>query len=207
MPFPSRCAARMRMWLLSPAERERGVVLCVGNHAQGLAYACARSGTILPSNTPMFAIATIGGTWVGRSSWAFDRAEMRGPEAARAAAARTRIPTTSTIAGRGTIGVELEEQMPGALPTDPRGGGGGLVAAHRDAWLRAGRPEVRVIGVEPAGASMHAHRRPVSPISLAGRSLVNPVRLLAVWVAACWSYPGRSAQRCWSSISRTARHR
>ena len=48
--------AYARMSLLSPAERERGVVCAsAGNHAQGLAYACAHlgvRGTIyLPSNT------------------------------------------------------------------------------------------------------------------------------------------------------------
>ena len=64
--------AYARMSLLSPAERERGVVCAsAGNHAQGLAYACAHlgvRGTIyLPSNTPRQKrrrIATIGGQWV-----------------------------------------------------------------------------------------------------------------------------------------------
>ena len=70
--------AYARMSLLSPAERERGVVCAsAGNHAQGLAYACAHlgvRGTIyLPSNTPRQKrrrIATIGGASGGAYSTA-----------------------------------------------------------------------------------------------------------------------------------------
>ena len=96
--------AYARMSLLSPAERERGVVCAsAGNHAQGLAYACAHlgvRGTIyLPSNTPRQKrrrIATIGGTWVEQVivDGTFDRANALAQEAARARAARTCIPTT-----------------------------------------------------------------------------------------------------------------
>ena len=168
--------AYARMSLLSPAERERGVVCAsAGNHAQGLAYACAHlgvRGTIyLPSNTPRQKrrrIATIGGTWVEQVivDGTFDRANALAQEAARATGRTYVHPYDDpyTIAGQGTIGVELEEQMPEntAAVLIPVGGGG--IAT----WLRANRPEVRIIGVEPAGAaSMHAALEAGQPISLA----------------------------------------
>jgi len=133
--------AYARMSLLSPAERERGVVCAsAGNHAQGLAYACAHlgvRGTIyLPSNTPRQKrrrIATIGGQWVEQVivDGTFDRANALAQEAARATGRTYVHPYDDpfTIAGQGTIGVELEEQMPAdtaaiLVPV----GGGGLIA-------------------------------------------------------------------------------
>ena len=110
--------AYARMSLLSPAERERGVVCAsAGNHAQGLAYACAHlgvRGTIyLPSNTPRQKrrrIATIGGTWVEQVivDGTFDRANALAQEAARATGRTYVHPYDDpyTIAGQGTIGVE-----------------------------------------------------------------------------------------------------
>ena len=144
--------AYARMSLLSPAERERGVVCAsAGNHAQGLAYACAHlgvRGTIyLPSNTPRQKrrrIATIGGKWVEQVivDGTFDRANALAQEAARATGRTYVHPYDDpfTIAGQGTIGVELEEQMPEdtaavLIPV----GGGGLVAGIAT-WLRANRP-------------------------------------------------------------------
>ena len=172
--------AYARMSLLSPAERERGVVCAsAGNHAQGLAYACAHlgvRGTIyLPSNTPRQKrrrIATIGGTWVEQVivDGTFDRANALAQEAARATGRTYVHPYDDpyTIAGQGTIGVELEQQMPEntAAVLVPVGGGG-LVAGIAT-WLRANRPEVRIIGVEPTGAaSMHAALEAGQPMSLA----------------------------------------
>ena len=141
--------AYARMSLLSPTERERGVVCAsAGNHAQGLAYACAHlgvRGTIyLPSNTPRQKrrrIATIGGQWVEQVivDGTFDRANALAQEAARATGRTYVHPYDDpfTIAGQGTIGVELEEQMPEdtaaiLVPV----GGGGLIAGIAT-WLRA----------------------------------------------------------------------
>ena len=198
--------AYARMSMLSPAERERGVVCAsAGNHAQGLAYACAHlgvRGTIyLPSNTPRQKrrrIATIGGQWVEQVivDGTFDRANALAQEAARATGRTYVHPYDDpfTIAGQGTIGVELESQMPAdtcavLVPV----GGGGLVAGV-STWLRAHRPEVRIIGVEPAGAaSMHAALEAGEPISLAkvdpfvdgtavGRAGALPFRIAAQFV-------------------------
>ncbi|MDO4259840.1 MAG: threonine ammonia-lyase IlvA [Actinomycetaceae bacterium] len=171
--------AYARMALLTPAERERGVVCAsAGNHAQGVAYACAHlgvRGTIyLPSNTPRqkrLRITTIGGKWVEQVivDGTFDKANALATEAARVSG-RTYIHPYDdpvTIAGQGTIGVELAEQMPDdvAAVLVPIGGGG-LVAGIAVA-LKALRPGVRVIGVEPAGAaSMRAALDVGRPVTL-----------------------------------------
>ncbi len=168
-----------RMSALSPADRQRGVVCAsAGNHAQGVAYACAHlgvHGTIyLPSNTPAQKrrrIATIGGNLVEQVivDGTFDRANALAQEAARASGRIYVHPYDDpmTIAGQGTIGAELIEQMPDdtcciLVPV----GGGGLISGIATA-LKDARPEVRVIGVEPLGAaSMRAALDAGSPVPL-----------------------------------------
>lgn len=157
--------AYSRMALLSGEERRRGVVCAsAGNHAQGVAYACAHlqvHGTIyLPSNTPRQKrqrIATIGGSWVEQVivDGSFDKANALAQEAARVSDRVYIHPydDPATIAGQGTIGVELIEQM----PTDTAAiivpvGGGGLIAGI-STWIHHYRPDIRVIGVEPEGAA------------------------------------------------------
>lgn len=171
--------AYARMAALSPTERQAGVVCAsAGNHAQGVAYACAHlsvRGTIyLPSNTPKQKrkrITAIGGHWVEQVivDGTFDRANALAQEAARVSG-RTYIHPYDdpvTIAGQGTIGVELAEQMPEdtACVLVPVGGGG-LIAGLAVA-LQELRPGVRVIGVEPAGAAcMKAALEAGTPVSL-----------------------------------------
>ena len=161
--------AYFRMSILSEEERRRGVVCAsAGNHAQGLAYACAQlkvRGTIyLPSNTPKQKrqrIETIGGDWVEQVivDGTFDRANAQAQEAARHSG-RTYIhpyDDPRTIAGQGTIAVELEEQVLSEasavlIPV----GGGGLISGIAT-WVRSRFPDIKIFGVEPAGAaSMHA---------------------------------------------------
>lgn len=171
--------AYARMSVLSPAERERGVVCAsAGNHAQGVAYACAHlgvHGTIyLPSNTPSQKrkrIRVIGGDWVEQVivNGTFDKANALAQEAARVTGRIYVHPydDATTIAGQGTIGVELVDQMPDdtAAVLVPVGGGG-LIAGIAT-WLHAVRPGVAVIGVEPEGApSMRAALDAGMPVDL-----------------------------------------
>ncbi len=171
--------AYARMVALSPTERERGVVCAsAGNHAQGVAYACAQlevRGTIyLPSNTPRQKrnrIRDIGGPWVEQVivDGTFDRANALAQEAARVSGRTYVHPYDDpvTIAGQGTIGVELAEQMPEdtAAVLVPVGGGG-LVAGIASA-LHARRPSVRIIGIEPEGAAcMRAAMDAGRPVTL-----------------------------------------
>ena len=157
--------AYFRMSTLSEEERRRGVVCAsAGNHAQGLAYACAQlkvRGTIyLPSNTPKQKrqrIETIGGDWVEQVivDGTFDRANAQAQEAARHSG-RTYVhpyDDPCTIAGQGTIAVELEEQVlsEAAAVLVPVGGGGLLSGIAT--WIRSRFPNIKIYGVEPTGAA------------------------------------------------------
>jgi threonine dehydratase len=153
---------------LSPEQRERGVVCAsAGNHAQGVAFACAtlgvRARVYLPRTTPRQKrerVAWLGGRHV--------EAIMHGDTYDEAAAAarehadttgKTLIPAFDdprTIAGQGTVVREVVEQLgraPDAVVVPV--GGGGLLAGTL-AWLRETHPQVRVIGAEPQGAASMA---------------------------------------------------
>ncbi len=160
--------AYFRMSTLSEEERRRGVVCAsAGNHAQGLAYACAQlkvRGTIyLPSNTPKQKrqrIETIGGDWVEQVivDGTFDRANAQAQEAARHSGHTYVHPYDDprTIAGQGTIAVELEEQVlsEAAAVLVPVGGGGLLSGIAT--WIRSRFPNIKIYGVEPTGAASMA---------------------------------------------------
>lgn len=164
---------------LSPQQQQRGVVCAsAGNHAQGVAYACAalqiHGKIFLPSNTPRQKrdrIKTIGGQWVERIivNGGFDQAN----ELARACAESENlvfVPAYDdplTIAGQGTIGVELSAQMPADTDTVVVPIGGGGLAAGIALWLKTHHPKVRILGVEPAGAaSGAAAKRAGHPVTL-----------------------------------------
>lgn len=165
--FKVRGAYR-RMAALSAAERQAGVVCAsAGNHAQGVAYSCQHlrvHGTIfLPSNTPKQKrdrIATIGGDWVEQVivDGTFDKANAMARQAAQSTGRTYVHPYDDplTIAGQGTIGVELLDQMPEdtAAVLIPIGGGG-LVAGIAT-LLKEERPDIRILGVEPEGAASMA---------------------------------------------------
>ena len=153
---------------LSDAERSHGVICAsAGNHGQGVAFACARLGIkgriFVPSTTPrqkrerMLALGngSIELVIVGDT---YDEAAA----AAKAEAARTGaeiVPAFDdprTIAGQGTLAMEVVAQLGHAPDTFviPVGGGGMLAGCLT--WLNERHPEVAVIGVEPAGAACMA---------------------------------------------------
>lgn len=164
---------------LSKEEAQHGVAAAsAGNHAQGVAYACAQLGIkgkiFLPSNTPRQKrdrIATIGKGWVEQIivDGSFDKANE---EAGRIANEEGLIfvppyDDPMTIAGQGTIAVELDQQIPEGTDSVviPMGGGG--LAAGIAVWLKEKRPDVKVIGVEPDGAaSIKAAMRAGHPVTL-----------------------------------------
>ena len=155
-------------------------VVCAsaGNHAQGVAHACATLGVnariYLPANTPRQKrdrVASLGGDWVetvvgGRT---YDEAAAAAHADAESTGA-TPVPAFDhphTIAGQGTIVREIVEDLP--APPDvvvlPCGGGGLLAGALT--WLRERHPHVRVVGAEPAGAAcMIAATHAGGPVTL-----------------------------------------
>jgi threonine dehydratase len=163
---------------LEPDERARGVVCAsAGNHGQGVAHACAAlgiTGTVfLPANTPRQKrqrIAALGGAAVepvviGSS---YDEAGAAAlAEAERSGAVYVHpFDDPRTIAGQGTVAVELAGQAADLDTVVVPVGGGGL-AAGVALWLRRHRPEVRLVGAEPAGAaSMTAALAAGGPVAL-----------------------------------------
>lgn len=157
--------AYTRMSALSSAEREAGVVAAsAGNHAQGVAYACARLGIrgriYLPASTPRQKrrrIATIGGDWVDQVivGGNFDEANAVAQEHARDHGCVYVHPydDLDVIAGQGSVAVQLGAQMPDNTDTVLIPVGGGGLIAGMATWLKEHRPGVRVVGVESDGAA------------------------------------------------------
>ena len=154
---------------LDEEERSRGVVTAsAGNHAQGVAYACAalrvRGRVYVPRTTPRQKrdrIAALGQEFVEtvvQGDTYDDSAAAAAREAAETGA--TIVPAfddARTLTGQGTVVVEVLEQLAerGEGPPDvlvvPVGGGGLLAGALT--WVRERHPGIRVVGVEPAGAA------------------------------------------------------
>ena len=147
------------------AEQRRRPVVCAsaGNHAQGVASACARlriKGTIfMPRITPTQKVERVehfGGDLVeirlvGDS---YDEASQAAEAYCQQAQAIFVHPfdDLATIAGQGTVGKEIHDASGGDVDVVlvPIGGGG--LAAGVAAYLKARNPAVQIIGVEPAGS-------------------------------------------------------
>lgn len=155
-----------RIASLSPEALAAGVVTAsAGNHAQGVALSAQRLGlsavVCMPVTTPGIKVEAVkrmgatvrlvGDTFDEANAFARSLAETEG---------RTFIPpfdAPDVIAGQGTVGMEILRQH-GAKPLHAifvPVGGGGLIAGIA-AYVKCVRPEVLVIGVEPAGANAMA---------------------------------------------------
>jgi len=154
---------------MAQLERTDAGVVCAsaGNHAQGVAYACAaleiKGRVYVPRTTPRQKrerIAAIGGPWI-EVVVTGDTYDAAAAEAAAYAADSGAQPVhafddPSTIAGQGTVAREIVEQL-GRAPDRivvPVGGGGLL--AGMATWLGAHHPTVELVGVEPEGAASMA---------------------------------------------------
>ena len=143
---------------LDAGQRARGVVAySSGNHAQAVSLAARLLGTsatiLMPADTPPAKLDATGG--YGAEVVTYDRyTEDR--EALGAALAGERglvlVPPYEhplIMAGQGTTALELLEEVPDLDVLVVPVGGGGLIAGCATA-AKALRPEIRVIGVEPA---------------------------------------------------------
>lgn len=159
---------------LSQAERERGLVTAsAGNHAQALAWAAAAAGlpctVVMPRGAPAAKLAATrgyGGNIVLEES---TLTVMGRAKALAAEQGLTFIPPfddPAIVAGQGTVGLEILEDLPDVGTVVIPIGGGGLVAGVALA-IKSKRPGVRVVGVEPVGAdSMWRSRQEGRPITL-----------------------------------------
>ncbi len=148
---------------LDARERAAGVIASsAGNHAQGVAMAARRLGVqatiVMPGTTPSIKVDAVrahGGTVVLHGD-TYDECYAHARHLCREHGYSFVHPYDDplTIAGQGTIGVEILEQLADQdldmvfVPV----GGGGLIAGIALA-IRAVRPEVRIIGVEPDDAA------------------------------------------------------
>ena len=146
-----------KMASLGDEEKRQGVVsLSAGNHAQALAYAASMAGApsviVMPSGAVRAKVeATLGyGGEVVLTDGdllqtALDIQRERGMTLVHP------FDDLHTIAGTGTVGLEILEDVPNADVVICGIGGGGLISGVAAA-LKSSDPGVRVIGVEPEGA-------------------------------------------------------
>ncbi len=153
--------AYVRIARLTAQERSRGVVAAsAGNHAQGVALAAATLGAsstvFMPTGAPLPKVsATRGyGAAVRLVGDTVDDALEAAQEFADSTGAVFIHPFDhpDVIAGQGTVGLEILDQCPDVATVVVAMGGGGL-AGGLAAAVKAVRPDVRVIGVQAAGAA------------------------------------------------------
>jgi threonine dehydratase len=149
-----------RLAMLSDAEREAGVVAAsAGNHGQAVAWAARQAGVkariYVPQDAPMAKVEAcrtygselvmVGERFEDALAAAYADVEERGATFIHP------FEDPIVIAGQGTIGLELAEQVPDVETVVIPVGGGGLAAGTAIA-LRELRPGVRIVGVQ-AGLS------------------------------------------------------
>lgn len=150
---------------LTDEEKAKGVIACsAGNHAQGVALGAAHNGIkaviCLPAGAPISkveATKSYGAEVVmvpGVYDDAYERAISLRDEEGYTFVHPFDDP--KVIAGQGTIGLEILEEMPDVEAVIVPIGGGGLIAGVAFA-LKMLRPDVKVYGVQAEGAPSMAH--------------------------------------------------
>jgi threonine dehydratase len=143
---------------LGADEHARGVIAAsAGNHAQGVAYHATRLGMratiVMPEATPLIKVVCTreyGGDVVLFGD-GYDQAYEEAVRRADAGGATVvhAFDDDAVIAGQGTLGLELLEQVPDLEAVVVPVGGGGLIAGVACA-IKERRPKVQVIGVQTA---------------------------------------------------------
>ncbi|MEV6654208.1 threonine ammonia-lyase [Streptomyces sp. NPDC051219] len=160
--------AYVRIAGLSPEEKAAGVVAAsAGNHAQGVALASSllgvRSTVFMPAGAPLPKVAATReyGAEVRLHGQVVDETLAAAQEYAEKTGAVFIHPFDhrDIIAGQGTLGLEILEQCPEVRTIVVGVGGGGLAAGIAVA-VKALRPDVKIVGVQAAGAAAY-------PLSLA----------------------------------------
>lgn len=152
-----------RIATLTAEQAERGVIAAsAGNHAQGVAYHATKRGIraliVMPQTTPLVKVtATRGfGAEVLLYGANYDEAYAEARRRCELEGLTFIHPfdDPDVMAGQGTIGLELLEQVPGLeAVVVPIGGGGligGIACAIKEAGAARGGPEVKVVGVQTA---------------------------------------------------------
>ena len=145
-----------KLLTLGAPERARGLIAAsAGNHAQAVAYHAGRLGVlatiVMPETTPIMKVANTRGhgARVVLFGSNFDEAysEARRMEREEGLTFIHPFDDEVVIAGQGTLGLEVVEQVPGLDAVLVPVGGGGLISGVAVA-VKALRPNVKIIGVE-----------------------------------------------------------
>ena len=145
---------------LSEEEKAKGVIACsAGNHAQGVALAAAKNNIksliCIPSGAPISKVEATKsyGAEVCLVNGTYDDAHDKAVELQRESGATFIHPfdDEQVIAGQGTIGLEILDQLPELDAVIVPIGGGGLISGVAFA-IKQLRPDVKVYGVQSAGA-------------------------------------------------------
>ncbi|MGA9977688.1 MAG: threonine/serine dehydratase, partial [Candidatus Sulfotelmatobacter sp.] len=174
-------------------DRKRGVITySSGNHAQGVAYAARALGVkaviVMPNNAPAIkrlATAALGAdiVLVGPGS---DERKTKAEELA-AEHGYVIVPPYNDeqiIAGQGTMGLEILEELPDVEAVLVPVGGGGMISGVAAA-IKLSKPAVKVIGVEPAlaadaQASLRAGKVVQFPAEQVSRTVADGLRTQSV---------------------------
>jgi threonine dehydratase len=178
---------------LSEDDRKRGVITySSGNHAQGVAYAARALGVkaviVMPRNAPAIkreATAALGAGIVLVGPGSAER-QLRAEELA-AQHGYVIVPPYNDeqiIAGQGTIGLEILEDLPEVETVFAPVGGGGMISGVATA-LKLSKPEIKVIGVEPelaadAQASLRAGKIVQFPADEVVRTIADGLRTQSI---------------------------
>jgi threonine dehydratase len=178
---------------LGEDERRRGVIsYSSGNHAQGVAYAARVLGVkaiiVMPGNAPsnkLESTAALGAEIVTVGPGSEER-RIRAEELA-AEHGYVIVPPYNDekiIAGQGTIGLEILEDLPEVETVLVPVGGGGLISGVSSA-LKLSNPKVKIIGVEPelaadAQASFRAGHIVAFPAERVTQTLADGLRTQSI---------------------------
>jgi threonine dehydratase len=167
---------------LTPEEKARGVIaISAGNHAQALAYASAIEGidalvVMWRTASPMKVAAARGygatiDTEAEDIAAAFERLDELIEETGRTLVHPYDDP--AVMAGQGTVGLEILEDVPDADVVLVPVGGGGLVSGIATA-VKGRRPEARVIAIEPElSAALHESLKAGHSVTVEARSAAD----------------------------------
>jgi threonine dehydratase len=178
---------------LSPEERSRGVITySSGNHGQGVAYAAralgAKAVIVMPPNAPSIkreAAASMGAEIVLVGPGSLDR--QRKAEELAARHGYVIVPPFNDekiIAGQGTMGLEILEDLPEVETVLVPVGGGGMLSGVATA-IKLSKPSAKVIGVEPelaadAQASLRAGKIVQSTAEQSSRTMADGLRTQSI---------------------------
>ena len=164
---------------LTEEQKAAGIIACsAGNHAQGVALAATRQGVksvvCMPASAPISKVESTKrlGAEVVLTPGAYDDAYAKAIELQKETGATLIHPFDDelVIAGQGTVGLEILDQMPDVDAVIVPIGGGGLISGVAFA-IKQLRPSIKVYGVQAAIApSMYESRKKGEQITLASVS-------------------------------------